>query len=476
MPKRGKVAPSVPVFSPRAVWALAGGVALVHFALALAFAWVTPYRTAGILIHQNGAFAADISAPDERQHANYVSQLVQGEGFPVFRPRSEDLYETYQSHQPPAYYVVAAGWAKATGAQDVEDRGFGFRLRALSGMLGAVAVLGVFAFVIWGFGRPIAALCAAAFAALLPMNVALSGAISNDPMLFAVCSWTLALLARSLRQGYSARSWIGIGALLGLGLLTKTSAIALFVPALVAAWWVSGRKVQVFALRAALVVGLALAIVAPWWLRNTQLYGDPLALKAFSEAFVGTAQASVFVDAFGAYGYWTQWVGWWTLRSSIGAFGYMDIFLPNMLYGGFAIAILLLLGKGIAGNGEPLDPAARASVWMAVGFSAVVLLMFVRFNLQYFQGQARYLFPAMAPFAAWVGLGAESLLGSKRWAPFVLAAALASLCAYVLVLLPGEFRRRESLSPNVLQYVKPKSALDLRTVLPVRALGDTWIC
>lgn len=476
MPKRGKVAPSVLVFSPRLIWAFAGGLALAHLALALAFAWVTPYRTAGILLHQNGAFAADIGAPDERQHANYVSRLIEGKGFPVFRPGSEDLYETYQSHQPPAYYVLAAGWAKATSARNVKDQGFGLKLRGLNAVLGAIAVLGVFAFVFWGFGRPVAALCAAAFAALLPMNVALSGAISNDPMLFAVCSWTLAQLARAVRSGFSLPRWIGIGALLGLGLLTKTSAIALFVPVLVAAWMIAERKASGFLLRAGLGVGIPLLIVAPWWIRNMQLYGDPLALKAFSEAFVGTAQASNFIEAFGAYGYWTQWVGWWTLRSSIGAFGYMDIFLPNILYGGFALVTLLLLGKGVARSGEPFDPAARASVWMAVGFSAIVLLMFIRFNLQYFQGQARYLFPAMAPFAAWVGLGAEALLGSRRWVPLALAAALAALCAYVLVLLPGEFRRRESLLPHVLQFVVPKSELEQRVTEPVRALGVTLLC
>ena len=46
----------------------------------LAFSLKTPYREPGILLYQGRAAAQDIGAPDERQHANYVQNLLSGNG------------------------------------------------------------------------------------------------------------------------------------------------------------------------------------------------------------------------------------------------------------------------------------------------------------------------------------------------------------------------------------------------------------
>ena len=73
-------------------WLLAALVA-GHIVLSLLYAARTPYRQAGVLLHQNRAAVQDVGAPDERQHANYVQHLIDGRGFPAFNPDDPSLNE-----------------------------------------------------------------------------------------------------------------------------------------------------------------------------------------------------------------------------------------------------------------------------------------------------------------------------------------------------------------------------------------------
>ncbi|MBX3119331.1 MAG: glycosyltransferase family 39 protein [Fimbriimonadaceae bacterium] len=459
-------------------------ILLFHFGLALVYSTITPYRTAGILRFQGGAPAQDIGAPDERQHANYVQHLLDGKGFPVFKPGSPDLYETYQSHQPPLYYLLSAGIAKVTGQTDVEERSTGLVLRGLNALLGALAIAGIFFIGLWGFRNESIGLLAAAFAALLSMNVALSAAITNDVLLIALCTWALALGARASRDGWTLSSGLLVGLLAGLALLTKTSAIAL-LPALACLFLIrrdTGKlKLEIKPLAAA--VGLMIVLAAPWWVRNQNLYGDPLAMKAFDQAFTGTAKptdlivsqliqtdprfnaaASQIVEskpditprqlneevvrkeglpASAVYDYTIRWTGWWTFRSFFGVFGYMDIFLPSPLYAVLGLCLLGLLISNILGRRRSeVQEAAIVRLALSV-FFIVVLLLFIRFNIQYFQAQARYLLPAIASIAIAVGCGVTAIPKFKQTLALgVLGAIMIGLNIYILTTLPSEFERR----------------------------------
>ncbi len=437
---------------------------MVHLCLAAWFATITPYRTGGSVLSQRDpknptrpAAAPDIGAPDERQHVNYVVHLLQGQGFPVFDPKDPHLYETYQSHQPPAFYVLAAGWCKLTGATDLENSDSGKRLRYLNAVLGGVEVLAVFALGFWGFKRPEIGALAAAFAALLPMNVALSGAVNNDVLLYLLCTAALAVCALGLQEGWTTKRCLAAGVLIGLALLTKTTALALLPAAFLAVMWAGKGKPKLAGWLAAAVPILVFAV--PWWLRNQQLYGDPLAMHAFKAAFPGSAQAQTFIEGFGAWAYWLSWVGWWTLRSFFGAFGYMDIWLnesgmpggsaPNALYRGL-IALSLVVFLGWLLSWKRFDEGrSRAVQAMNLTFFAFVLLFFISFNMQYFQAQARYLLPAIGPISCGYALGALTLL-KDRWLPALAALALifGGTTIYAGTRLPGEFEKRTGLSAS----------------------------
>ena len=81
--------------------------------------------------------------------------------------------------------------------------------------------------------------------------------------------------------------------------------------------------------------------------------------------------------------------------------------------------------------------------WICGLFFLFVVASFVRFNMQYFQAQGRYLLPALGPIAVGLGTGFVYLARSRaQIATLCLAAALFGLNAYVLRTLPGEFAAR----------------------------------
>jgi 4-amino-4-deoxy-L-arabinose transferase-like glycosyltransferase len=426
--------------------------ALVHLGLALWFASFTPYRSTGVIMSSRGAPPPiDIGAPDERQHVNYVKDLVEGHGFPVLRPTDPHLLEHYQAHQPPLYYLLEAGWTKLTGVTDLESQDSGLKLRALNALIGAGGVFAVFLAGLWGFRRPEVGVIAASMAALLPMNVALSGAVSNDPLLFLISSLTIAFLALAVRDGWNLKRSVAIGVLIGLGLLTKTTALSLGVATLVAiALSRPGMKKPYWAL--ALVVPLV--IYGPWMIRNQSLYGDPFAISAFNKAFVGSPQAQPFIEGFGLFGYFVNWVGWWTFRAFLGAFGYMDIFLNetglpggtahNTLYRLFLALTVLIFAGWVASWKSGEEPSEDRKVHLVnLSFTLVVALLFVRFNLQYFQAQARYIMPAVAPIAIAYALGGLQLAKGK-WLPVLAGFVLffGGITIYAGLRVPDEFAKR----------------------------------
>ncbi|MCB0826150.1 MAG: glycosyltransferase family 39 protein [Armatimonadetes bacterium] len=392
----------------------------------------TPYRQPGVLIYQTNPetgerqTALDIGAPDERQHANYIAGLKKGEGFKKIVPGDPNLYEYYQAHQPPLYYLLATGWSFATGA-DPADASGGFRVRFLNTLIGALTLIGTFFCARWGLKRDDIGLTAAAFVGLLPMSVALHSAVSNDPLLYCICAWTLAFVLRGANEGWTKQTVIWISVLIGLGLLTKTNAIAL-IPVTLLGMMLSMKKEEhrPNPVHWGLVLVVPLVIASPWLMRNMNLYGDPFALSVFQDAFTGNPKASLFIQAFGAQTYWLNFVMWWTTRSFVGAFGYMDIFIFESTPGAsapFYTAVILIItvicAVGLVGPGktesEVDQPIDRKTFHLISGvLFLLTLFFFMRFNSEYFQGQARYLFPALASFGLAFACGMSVILKDKR--------------------------------------------------------------
>jgi 4-amino-4-deoxy-L-arabinose transferase-like glycosyltransferase len=411
--------------------------ACLHLLFAVGFAIKTPYRQAGYLFSQKDpktgffAKAPDIGAPDERQHANYVRTLLKDHQLPVFQPGSPNFGDEYQSHQPPLYYVSAALAATVTGQTDVESQSFGKVLRVFNALVGASGIVGIFFAAFWSSKREDVAILAAGFAAVLPMNCALSGAISNDPLLITLVAWSFAFCAKAYleEEGSNAKKSLMIAAVFtGLACATKSSGLVAMIGFVVTAFLMR-QRIPIKNMAPAL--GVAILIALPIWTRNQILYGDPLAQRAFKEAFTGSAQKSNIVSEIelsGAPGspevnYWINWFGYWVARSFIGTFGYMDIWLnsssraarstdPNTLYK-FLIAFIAIAKLsflvGLRRSWKDTPKPVLIGLLMAI----VTFMLLVGFNLTYFQAQGRYLMPALGPLSLMFAIGWLSLFRSK---------------------------------------------------------------
>ncbi|MEJ5312032.1 MAG: glycosyltransferase family 39 protein [Anaerolineae bacterium] len=227
--------------------------------------------------------------------------------------------------------------------------------------------------------QPQLALLAAAIHAFTPMSLFVNASVNNDNLIVPLCALALLMMIRLVKRqdaggkGQDAREkrqeardrnpascilhHLLLGIVIGLGLLTKASAIALlpFAAATIAweAWqnlkWqmasqrigesANGRVNETrsstsypillnIALRAlrdlALVLLPALAISGWWFYRNFKLYGDWLGLNAFY-AVLGTRDvaadlAQLWAERFAfAAGYW-------------GNFGGLNVPMPTWIY------------------------------------------------------------------------------------------------------------------------------------------------
>ena len=370
----------------RNVWLMV--VVALHLAFGFAYAEVIPYRQAGV---SSGQYLIDIGAPDERQHVNLIRTLASGEPYPVLVPGAPDFGETYQSHQPPAFYMLSAAVLKAAGLpQDLAMEGR--ILRGVNVVIGALTVLATFFLALWSTQRERVALIASMIIALVPMNLALSASVSNDPLLYLATAVSLAGLARGWRirwDGWAVALAVG-GA--GVAMLTKTSGLLLLLPLTISALW--PRHGAPAGIRIALVI-VPLLLVAPWLMRNQAVYGEPLVTRTFAEAFRGAERKTSPLRSHLAATRFVERVTETTAKASTGVFGYFDIHYPERV----AVLAWIVVILGALGALITLgDPAYREHwPWVAclLAYAGCVALAYLAFNLRYDQPQPRYVFAAL---------------------------------------------------------------------------------
>ena len=390
--------------------------------------------------------------PDETAHRDYIRLIVEERGFVTFIPRGElpdGAPSRDEAHQPPLYYLLCVPVYAASGGNTLA-------LRLVATVLQLATVALVFAACRDLFAkRPEIAVGAAAFAAFLPTQAQLGGAISNDALSTLICAAIYWRLGALILRGQTVKDAALLGGLFGVGLWTKLSVVQL-VPAFALAYFLAwrGEKVtlgKAFAHGAgALAFGVLLA--SPWLVRNTVLYGDPLTLAIYRLTGPNYSPADIQAVA--------GWSGADYLRQvGVRSFGTFWYFLdPNLPFNRFTgspaplILALMLAGASLVA----LYRKAKASdftgdtgnVLLLFGLAAPLLVPFyLRFVLTVFQAQGRYFLPALLPVAvvtaaAWTTrtLGKD---GDKQppnylvalWVPAVL------LCLAVYQLLGGGFVR-----------------------------------
>ena len=386
-------------------------------------------------------------APDEPAHYNYVRYLAEQGSFPVlhmgdyphayleeiksrhFPPDLSIDPIRYEFHQPPLYYALAAPIYGLTGGDP-------FSLRLFSVALGAGIVLLAYAIARRVFpARSTLALGTAAFVAFLPQHLATVAQIGNDVLaellyaavLFVLVGWLTQPKNNNRHNKNDKMNFLGLGLLLGLILITKTTAyIAVLLAGGVLIWrWRRERS----GMRRILIEGLAVALPAalialPWYVRDVAVYGWPdfLGLQRHDQIVVGQLRAADFVTQQGWPAYWLRAVRD-TFRSFWGQFGWMGVVLDPRVY----FALLLLSGVAFGGLILRLVDRGRrrlSPTFFLLGVSVLLTwLVYAWYNTQFLQHQGRYLFTALIPIAIFFCLGWEGAL--RPGAGRILAAILA---------------------------------------------------
>ena len=403
--------------------------------------------------------------PDEPAHYNYARYLAEHAQFPVLQAGDyphqylEEIKRRqfpadmpidpirYEFHQPPLYYLLAAGiYGLTAGAASSAQV---ILMRLLSVLIGAGTLLTAYRIVKEIFPhRATLSLGAVAFIAFLPMHIAVTAGITNDPLAELLLALILLALVRYLKwrlahAGAAPRkTLLTLGVLVGLGMLTKTTvyyALPAVLGGLLWGEWQGGpAKARVArSVRAAVwVFGLALLIALPWFIRNGITYGglDVLGLGRHDAVVTGQLRTADWLSIVGRKQAMSSFVQT-TFHSFWAMFGWMGVLIDGRLY------LLLALFSGLLALGAALalwrvcrSPSRLSrfqwAALAALGLTAgATIAGYFWYNAQFVQHQGRYLFPALASISLLAAAGLRELLTRRgsRIAAIVLAGSLIAL-------------------------------------------------
>ena len=181
---------------------------------------------------------------------------------------------TYEAQQGPLAYVLDAiivYMARSAGAS-ASTAFHAIRLLGVLELAGLVLV--IVALIRRLIPSPRLYIAATAVLALNPMLLAMSASVQNDTLAVLLGCTTLLLAVTHLREHPRTRDAGLVGVVAGLAVLTKLTALAAVAGVLVWLRWKHRRE----GLKPTAVFLLTVAAVSGWWfVRNTDLYGDPTA-------------------------------------------------------------------------------------------------------------------------------------------------------------------------------------------------------
>lgn len=393
---------------------------------------------------------------DEVEHAEVVRHIAVTGRLPVHGDaQAAGFHVRQEASQPPLYHLLGAAWVralglprtpptaeplpgtvvacgdrttfynKATWARD-PYQGFPWRghrrmvhgLRLLSTLLQTLTVWGTWTLARRLFPRGPAALLATGIVAFNPQFLLVAAGVNNDNLVTPLATWALVLLVDLWQRGPTAARLLGFGALSGLAALSKLSGLGLL--------GLGGLVLLLYARREGALLGQvvrwgtllglpALILVAPWALRNLQLYGDPTALTPML-AEVGRREAAIHpVGEFSL-----MWRSYWGQLPCT--------FYPRTLYWPFA----LLVSGGLLGLGLKWRTLRRSQRQGLLGLAIwflIIVAAWIRWNLITPAPGGRLLFPAAPTFAFLVAVGwtLVARATSRVWAALLPLWALITL-------------------------------------------------
>lgn len=359
----------------------------------------------------------------------------------------------YTANHPPLYYMLMTPLYWASQSQSPEVQLYVMRLAAIP--FGLLTVLFAFLTVRVLFpADQFLLVTVPAFVALQPQISYESAMLNNDILAICVMSAILYVLARGLRNGFRWSTCVLAGALLGIGLISKTTTISVApIIALAMILGLGWRNVKEWVLKGAAVVGVAGLFAWPWYLFMWLQYHDLTALtqiKAlqywnYSNGHPPTVLGQLFDKGFA----WMRWKETW------GEFGWRLIPLRDNLLSVIWFACLFAVvglvvyvvrvyrlrrndrraaedADGVTVAGRVRDPLLRLDRAQTIGLVMMLATCVaayyavLQFGTQFSLTQARYFFPAVNAAALLLMFGLRAWFPVK-WQPYVQAGVFASL-------------------------------------------------
>jgi 4-amino-4-deoxy-L-arabinose transferase-like glycosyltransferase len=228
----------------------------------------------------------------------WANLLADGRGFIAPYLLDSNLHgpSSPSANHGPALSVLLSGFS-AVGLDSFTDH------RLVTALVGALAVP-VIGFLVYWLTGPRAGLLAAGLAAVYP-NLWLNDGLLMPESLYALLVALILVAVYAILAGRHRVGWsIGLGALIGLAMLTRGEAI-LFIPILLLPLLVVLRK-QVFTRRLA-CVGIAVAatvvILLPWTIYNLNRFERPV--------YISTALDTTLAGANCDLSYYGSGIGYW---------------------------------------------------------------------------------------------------------------------------------------------------------------------
>lgn len=415
------------------------------------------------------ASAPLFEGPNEAEHYRYVRYVAQNRALP-----DPAGYPFGQFHQAPLYYVVGAPalmliddpefeqistrfnpyHAYEFGIPSRDNKNFHlhsadegetgtaravYALRGYSILLGVITVLVNYATLrlVWP-DRPYLRLMGLGVVAFWPQFVYVSGMVNNDNAMFLTVALSFYLVLKQHRTGPTWQRSALLGVVLGLALLSKSSAAILCLPmGLIVLvdrrWWWP---------HAPITLSLTVLVAGGWYLNNLVQYGDPTGLQAF----FATWETEIIQPGSIAWGVGLQ-RAWFGYESLWARFGQGAVSAPDLLYAFYDLLTLLgLSGAALwvarrlwAYTRRKADFAEVQQILIVLVFSFVWLLALIYSSSIAWSGnQGRYLLPGFAGWAILLVMGLTQFV-PRRLTPSLGIGLPATLCAALYVVLIGTY-------------------------------------
>lgn len=456
---------------------------------------------------------------DELWHYPMVKTLADGNGLPVQDGQNPGPWKQ-EGSQPPLYYYLAAAitaWIDTSDVNEVlrpnphVDNGvitpdgnnnlvvhnyvrensawYGTVLavhigRLLSVIFGVGAVYFTYRIGIEVFpSQSWIALAGSAAVAFTPMFAFISGAVNNDSMSVMLASaalWVMIQIAQRSASYPTLRWSIILGTVLGVAGLTKTSTLGLFglagLTMAYAAW--RAKRWQTFFIEGPIIIGIAASIAGWWYLRNYELYGDPLGLSAMIEVLGRRARPASLMQL------WGERFGF--MQSYWGLFGGVNIPMPDLAYKVLnTLAVIsvfglpVILARRIQKDRFDLHkwmPALLSLLWVA-GVVVPLTLSWARIT---WSSQGRLVFAAIGCISLWFIASLSAWL-PKRIGPLVASIIVATMgfltvASPFLWILPRYSIRTEEVDPSdsigIAEFTAPDSTQPVLRLVDYELLTD----